>query len=112
MPLNATDAERQKTANKQLAKKLVLERPMRVALKSLFSTIGKDLEAIFERTGQVPDATDYSIELSGILARQYRRTNSAFSGNITDFVKYTQTHGDLCPKLMSPWVNKLINHTE
>ncbi len=29
--------------------------------------------------------------------------------------EYTQTHGDLSrwgPKLRSPWVNKLINHTE
>lgn len=87
MPLNATVAEQQQTANRQLAEKLRLERAMQVQLRSLFNTIGNDLQAFYARTGQVPDATVYSTELSGILARQYRRTGESFSGTIVDFLR-------------------------
>jgi len=90
MPLNTTQAERQQTANRQLAEKLRLERAMVPPLNSWFSTIGNDLEAFFERTGQVPDATLYSPEMSGILARQYRRTGTAFSGEIIKFLRVAE----------------------
>lgn len=126
MPLNSTDAERQQTANRQLAEKLKLERPMQVQLKSLFSTIGMDLEAFFDRTGQVPDASVYSTELSGILARQYRRTNAAFSNNITDFLKeadeddptviillaFAQTSGMTLDELIANMENEALVRTQ
>ncbi len=87
MPLNATPAEQQAAANKALAEKLRLEPGMIVQLRSWFSTISKDLEAFYSRTGTVPDASVYQSELEGILSRQYRRTSNAFSSDVTNFLK-------------------------
>lgn len=87
MPLNATDAERQATANADLAAKIRLEPPMERELRSWFTQISKDLEAFYATTGQVPDAEIYLPELMGILNRQYRRVDSEFSGSITDFLR-------------------------
>lgn len=87
MPLNATDAERQATANADLAAKIRLEPPMERELRSWFAQISKDLEAFYATTGQVPDAELYMPELIGILNRQYRRVDNEFSGSITEFLR-------------------------
>ena len=87
MPFNATNAERQATANRELAAKIRLEPPMARELRSMFAQISRDLEAFFALTGQVPDAQLYAAELTGILTRQYRRVGQEFSGSITDFLR-------------------------
>lgn len=87
MPLNATDAERQAQANSDLAAKIRLEAGMVRQLKSLFNTMSKDLEAFFAATGRVPDASNYSPQLTGILTTQYRRTGDVFSGRTVEFLR-------------------------
>lgn len=87
MPLNDTEAERRQQAARDLADKLKLERRLMPELREFFRTMSKDLNAFYSQTGQVPRADVYAPDLAGILNRHYRRTETVFGGNVTDFLE-------------------------
>lgn len=87
MPLNTTDQEIRIAAANDLAEKLKLERRQIIELRELFRNMSADMFAFISETGNAPSASVYEDDLRGILAKQGRRTSTAFSGQVTDFLE-------------------------
>lgn len=85
--LNTTQAERNRELVNDLAKKLKLERSLKIQLRQLFNQIGREFQAVYETSGAVLDTSEYKDEISTILKRHYRKTEKAFKRQLRNGLK-------------------------
>lgn len=87
MPINSTDAERQREADRDLAAKLKLEKPFKPKIKKLIKRMGNDLQSSILATGSPQEGKRYSAQWEGLISEQYENTKTVFSGR---FIKQLQ----------------------
>lgn len=72
------------TAREELDEKMRLEKIYRPELTALFNRVLIDFKAVVSATGQAVDARNYRPEFDASLTKQYRRTQSFFTGRLAD----------------------------
>lgn len=85
--LNTTQAERNRELVNDLAKKLKLERSLKIQLRQLFNQIGREFQAVYETSGIVLDTSEYKDEISAILKRHYRKAEKTFKRQLRNGLK-------------------------
>jgi|TARA_R110000824_G_scaffold196949_2_gene380209 hypothetical protein len=83
MANNSTDAERQAQADRELALKVKLEKPMERELNVLFSQIAEDLRIQYAATGAAISAYSYESQLDAIILTNNINTSRQFSDTIS-----------------------------
>lgn len=86
MPINSTQSEQVKRAQRELAFKMRLEPALKRDLRKLFRLIARDLRTTIIETGGVIDASTYTNNFTRILDIHYRRVQRAFTGEILNFL--------------------------
>jgi uncharacterized protein with gpF-like domain len=84
MPLNNTEEQVKKSAQKDHAKKLIFEATLLAALKPKFNAILNDFRRTFAITGNFPDISKHNADIQEILEQHYGNVADNFSHNIED----------------------------
>ncbi len=83
MANNSTDAERQAQADKELALKVTLEKPLERELNAFFSQIAADLRIQYAATGTAISASSYEPQLDAIILTNNINTSRRFSDTLS-----------------------------
>lgn len=103
------DTLRQQQVNKDLAKKLKLEKTFKPEVISIFQSILSGFKTAVFMTGVAPDAAFYRDRWSAILKKHYERTQKKFRISVSLENKQAETEEDLTAELLfllTNWTNE------
>ncbi len=87
MPLtNATRAQQEAEADRELRKKLSLERDFIVLLEDIFKELSDAIISAYEENQQAPDIFTYNARLADAIAAHNARVASEFGGSLVEFL--------------------------